>query len=194
MTGERPTPPAQRRPSSPGSGSNPLWGRLRYFLVHNILHLDDSPHRIAYGVFWGFVVGATPAVGLQTLMYLAIASLAGANRVSGIGPVWITNPLTIVPIYYFNWRVGTFLVTGRLETSPASREAIARLFEGDPGSGLGSLSRFVSVDFWIAVWELVMSAGLELWLGSFFVGVVTGAVAYAATYRAVVAYRARKKS
>lgn len=186
------SPEERASPSPEAPVERKGWGRLRYFVVHNILHLDDSPHRIAHGVFWGFVVGATPAVGLQTVMYLAIATLLGANRVSGIGPVWITNPVTIVPIYYFNWRVGTFLVTGTLETSAASREAIAHLFEGEPGSGLGVVSRFVSVDFWLAVWELIASAGLELWIGSLFVGVISGAFGYAATYRAVVAYRRRR--
>lgn len=186
--------PGASRPGSTEGWLHRLSPRLRQFIVHNILHLDDSPHRIALGVFLGFVVGATPLVGVQTILYLALATVLRANRVSGIGPVWITNPLTIVPIYYANWRIGVLLLTGSFGASAETRVAIERLVAGAPGQDLGWLERLWSAEFWAAAWELLLSIGAELWVGSLFVGVVTGLLGYWLTLRAVISYRARRRA
>lgn len=163
--------------------------RLERFVVHNILHLDDTPHRIAMGVFLGFFVGATPTLGLQMILYLVLAAALSANKLSGLGPIWITNPLTAVPIYYFNWRLGSFLMTGRLEASEASKHAIGRLVSGIPGQDAPFWERLFSREFWGAALDAFARIGSELWVGSVFVGILTGGLAYWATYRAVVIYR-----
>jgi hypothetical protein len=154
-------------------------------VLHRVLHLDDTPHRIAFGVFLGFVVGATPTLGLQMLIYVAIAALLGANKLSGILPVWISNPLTAVPLYYGNWWVGRLLLTGSVDGAAAGGDALEAAAAGGPTS-------FAQVDSWRDAVDAVFALGAELWVGSLVVGVVSGAVAYWITYRSVVAYRARR--
>ena len=166
-------------------------GKLRHLLVHSILHLDDTPHRIALGVFLGLFIGATPTLGIQTLLYFAAASVCRANMISGIVPVWFTNPLTAVPIYYACWKLGGLILTGRWETSPESQDAISRLIEGAEANSKGFYERLFEIDFWKAALELVRSIGLELWIGSVTLGIVLGVLGYVLTYRGVVAYRAR---
>jgi len=39
-----------------------VWRRLRQIVFHNILHLDDTPHRIAWGVFLGTMIAFTSTV------------------------------------------------------------------------------------------------------------------------------------
>ncbi|MBW8035386.1 MAG: DUF2062 domain-containing protein, partial [Planctomycetes bacterium] len=53
---------------------------LIHFITHKILHVDDSPNRIALGAAIGLFIAWTPAVGLHTLIVLAITSLTKANK------------------------------------------------------------------------------------------------------------------
>lgn len=163
-----------------------LWHRIKHAVVHNVLHLDDTPHRIALGVFLGFFVGFSPTLGFQMIIYFALAFVLKANTASGLLPIWFTNPFTAVPVYYSNWRVGSFLLTGRLDTSEASRLAIAALVETDE---VPFFERLASSEFWHSVWSLLGSIGGELWVGSLFVGVFLGLIGYFATLRCVRVYR-----
>src|SRR6056297_631558 len=72
---EAPSNDASTEPVRAAAGPEPQsWkARLKHLLVHNILHLDDTPHRIAWGVFWGFFIGATPTIGIQVLLYWIVA-------------------------------------------------------------------------------------------------------------------------
>ena len=83
-----------------------LWRRLQQIVFHNILHLDDTPHRIAWGVFIGAMIAFTPTLGFQIVLYLPIAALLRANKVSGIPILFISNPFAAVPLYYTTWSVG----------------------------------------------------------------------------------------
>lgn len=167
-----------------------LWAKTKHLVVHNILHLDDTPHRIAFGVFLGFLVGATPTIGVQMLIYVALAALLGANKISGILPVWLSNPLTAVPLYYSNWRIGRFLLGGESDDA-ASRRVIEQVV-GMPGQDMPLWERVFSASFWDAALHAFMAMGAELWLGSVLVGLVLGAIGYWATYRGVIVFRARR--
>lgn len=83
-------------------------------LLRSILMLDDTPHAIALGTAIGMFVGLTPTVGVQMLIVLAVAFLARHlfrfNTMAAVLTVYVTNPLTLVPIYWFNYQVGTFFI------------------------------------------------------------------------------------
>jgi hypothetical protein len=51
-----------------------------HFITHRILHVDDSPHRIAMGVALGLLAAWTPAMGLHILVALSLTSMIGANK------------------------------------------------------------------------------------------------------------------
>ncbi len=168
-----------------------LWPKVKHLVVHNILHLDDTPHRIAFGVLLGFIVGATPTIGLQMLIYVAIATLLGANKISGILPVWLSNPVTAVPLYYTNWRIGRFMMGGGT-VDKAATEKILEAVVGVPGQDQPLWERIFSPTFWSAALDAFMAMGAELWLGSLLVGVVLGVPAYWLTHRGVIAFRKRR--
>ncbi|NJK90138.1 MAG: DUF2062 domain-containing protein [Myxococcales bacterium] len=167
-----------------------LWSRAKAILIHHVLHLDDTPHRIAWGVFWGFVIGATPTIGIQFVLYLFIATLVGANRVSGIIPIWISNPVTAVPIFYAEWWLGRFILTGNTGLHDRSWAAIAEAIQPRPGRGWWE--RFFEMDLWMTVFRSFIDMGAELWVGALVTGVLTGSLAYWLTYRAVTKYRAHR--
>ncbi|HPF40792.1 MAG TPA: DUF2062 domain-containing protein [Phycisphaerae bacterium] len=178
----------RRRPRRHRSARR-LWARIRRPIVQRILHLDDSPHRIAFGVFLGFVVGWTPTMGLQIVIYLLLAYLLRANRASGLLPVFLTNPITAVPVYLLNWQIGRWILHPNglsPATIAAQREAI-RNFVGN-----FRLSRLLDADFWSSAGAAFHAFGMELVVGCLVVGVACGVAGYIAAYYGVIAYRKRR--
>lgn len=168
------------------------FARVKNVIVHRILGVDDTPHRIAFGVFLGFLVGWTPTLGFQIVIYVAVATLLRANKVSGIPIVFITNPFTAVPLYWLAWRVGSFVM--HPFDDPASQEGratVETLAEEAPPETYG-LTHFFSAEFWANAWSSLVEMGAELWVGCFLLGLATGIPGYAITYFAVKANRQRK--
>jgi uncharacterized protein (DUF2062 family) len=164
-----------------------LWRRIKQIVVHNILHLDDTPHRIAWGVFIGAIIAFTPTLGMQILIYIPIAALLRANKVSGIPILFISNPLTAAPLYYTTWKVGAAVLhPGRQVT----RETI-QAWLGDAGRALreDGIGRLLEVDFWIGAGRLLASTGAELWIGGLLCGIVVAIPTYFVTRRGINAVR-----
>ncbi len=153
-----------------------LWRRLQQIVFHNILHLDDTPHRIAWGVFIGAVIAFTPTLGLQILIYLPIATLLRANKISGIPILFISNPFTAAPLYYATWSVGAAVMHPEKEVTRAT----IKTWLGDAGRELKSdgISHLLEAELWKEAGRLLASTGAELWVG----GLICGFVAAVPTY------------
>ena len=164
-----------------------LWGRLRDMVVTRILGLDDSPQRIARGVFLGFVVAMTPTLGLQIVLYVTLAAILRVNKVSGVPILFITNPVTALPMYGFCWWLGNAVLHGG-SGGAGWEEVRARLMEESARSD-SVYEQLLSADFWSRVGEAMAQLGGELWLGSLISGVVLGAPAYLLSLWGVRAYR-----
>jgi len=65
----------------------------------------------AVGLFWAFIPSPT-----QILPAAATAIALRVNLPLSMALVWIANPLTMPPMFYFNYRVGAWLL-GRPERS-----------------------------------------------------------------------------
>lgn len=165
------------------------WRGFKDLLIHHVLHLDDTPHRIAMGVFLGFFIGATPTIGIQVALYWIVAQFIGANKLSGLGPIWLSNPVTAAPLYYGEWQFGHLLMTGRFGSNEVFLSLLVRL---SPHEGQSWLSRMFDPDMWMGLFEGMMALGGILWIGSIVCGALAGLIGYWATFRAVNAYRLRR--
>ena len=74
--------------------------------VQPIFTINDTPHSIALGVALGVFVALTPTMGAQMLIILVVGTLIKANRIIGVLLVWISNPVTIIPMYYGYYWLG----------------------------------------------------------------------------------------
>ena len=87
-------------------------------LLRSILMLDDTPHSVALGTAIGMFVGMTPTVGIQMIIVLIVAFLTSPffkfNKIAAVLTVYVTNPLTIVPIYWFNYKIGTCFIPSKV--------------------------------------------------------------------------------
>lgn len=159
--------------------------RLRSLAVDGIFGLHDTPHRIALGVLIGSVIAWTPTLGFQIMLYVPTASLFRANRFSGIPVLFISNPLTAIPMYYGAWRLGAWMTMSDSSEGEYVHPVAERLVElrrAMEGS-------WFDASFWEAVGQALLSMGAELWLGSLVVGVLFGIAAYFVTRWGVAKYR-----
>ena len=158
------------------------WHRLRHFLLENIIGVHDTPHRIALGVAVGLFVAFTPTIPFQMVLTAGLAFLLGANKVVGLPVVWITNPVTAVPVYYAQFMLGEKLLRQDYPTK-LFLDLLIRSFE----RGAGQADRLAAVSelFSLFLWPLL--------LGSLLISLLTAAIGYAVTLRAVVRYQRLKK-
>jgi uncharacterized protein (DUF2062 family) len=158
--------------------------RLRRFL-NWLLRLRGSPRAIAGGVGVGLVVAFTPTIGFQGLLALAIATLLNVNRPVAVVLTWLTNPLTIPPVYAFTYYLGSFFWPGpgMAEATRAMREAAGEL------ASLDLLALRAQLDVLVG---LGIDIFVPMWIGGFLVGGVATAIAYPLTLRAVVEFRGRR--
>ena len=86
----------------------------RYINYKKILSLfrqqNGSPSFNAKGLAIGVFSGCFPFFGFQTLLGVFFAKLAKGNIVLAAIGTWISNPFTYIPLYYFNYKVGSIFI------------------------------------------------------------------------------------
>ncbi|MEX2672425.1 MAG: DUF2062 domain-containing protein [Phycisphaeraceae bacterium] len=152
--------------------------RSRQFVLHNILHADDPPHRLALGIAVGIWVMYTPTMGLQMMMVVALAWLLGANKVVGLPVIWISNPVTFVPIFWPSYWLGSVLLG-----EPTVREGYWRELLKPPPGWLEGV---------VFYWSSFMEIAAPLWLGSLIIGTIAATVTYFVCHRLICFYRIRR--
>ena len=128
--------------------------------------LDDTPHSIALGTAVGMFIGMTPTVGIQMILVMIFALLTSRlfqfNRVAALLTVYISNPLTVVPIYWIDYKVGALLVGGDF-----SLEDLRAVLDYEGLAG-----------WWQTIKTLFIEVGEPLILGSLVVGTLAAVVTY----------------
>jgi uncharacterized protein len=84
-------------------------GRLRR-AVGELLHLEDTPHRIALAFGLGIWIAFSPLLGLHTLMALAIAFAFRLSRAAILIGCYVNNPWTLAPLFLAGTVVGCALL------------------------------------------------------------------------------------
>ena len=86
-----------------------LIARIRKFIFW-LWTQEGSPSQRALGWGLGIFSGCFPFFGLQTLMGVVLARIFKGNSVLAAVGTWISNPFTYVPLYYFNYKVGSLIL------------------------------------------------------------------------------------
>lgn len=79
-------------------------------LFHRIITADGTPHQVALGVGIGTYVAFMPIPGMQMLLAGCVAVLLRANKALSVMFVWISNAITSIPIFLFNYGLGCWLL------------------------------------------------------------------------------------
>jgi uncharacterized protein (DUF2062 family) len=160
--------------------------KARKFIVQRILHADDTPHQIALGVAIATLVGLMPIMGIQTIVALALAAALRANKAVCVPVVWITNPVTFVPIYAACYVLGGFLLGA--SGSYAEGKALVQALQQT-----GGLAHILALSFWQNLLHWSLNVGAELWVGCMIAGLALAVPAYIATRWGVAKYRHRHR-
>ena len=84
---------------------------LKYKKILSLfLKQDGSPFFNAKGAAVGVFCGCFPFFGFQTLLGLCLARVAKGNLFLAAIGTWISNPFTYIPLYFFNYKVGSYFI------------------------------------------------------------------------------------
>lgn len=153
---------------------------MRIF-IRKLVASRSTAHQIAFGAAIGMFIGWTPTVGLQMILAIPLCLLLRANPVAAIPPIWLTNPVTVVPVYSFNYWIGRILIGG-----PTLRE-----FRADMHQVFTTLESGALLD---SVKELLVigrEVFMPLVLGSCLVGLFLALALYGLTFVAVKQIRSK---
>ena len=84
--------------------------KFGHFLRLRIPHLRGKPTILSRGLAVGVFAGCFPFFGLQSFVGVLLATLFRGSKVAAVAGTWISNPLTYLPIYVFNYKVGKYLL------------------------------------------------------------------------------------
>ena len=142
----------------------------RYYFLR-FKRLQGSSRSLALGSAIGAAVGITPTIPLHTILIVSLALLFRVNPIAGIlaGTV-VSNPLTIPPQYFFCWKIGDFLLPGRL-TWTRIQDLLGLIQQEGLMDSLGLIS------------QLGVNAILVMLIGGIVLAVPTGILTYIFVYR-----------
>ena len=120
------------------------------FARPNLFHINRAP--VSTSFFIGIFVAFLPIPG-QTLIAAFLALLFSSNLPIAVALVWISNPLTIAPLFIFTYGIGVLLLGMEF------------------------------IDFTLEFsWSWIITQGKLIWLplltGSFITGLVCGSLGY----------------
>lgn len=163
------------------------------FVKFRVLHIDDSPQRIARGIAVGFFIAYLPVLGLHMLLALILAQLIRGNKALAVMAVWICNPFTFVLIYYPCYRLGRMILPFFREKPQVELDQIHALLDQTLSFNY-MLVHFFTVDYWKQAAAVFAQIGLETCIGGVILGAIVAKVGYWITYYFVIGYRTRKHS
>jgi len=152
------------------------WIRTKRFCIHNILHADDPPHRLALGIAVGLFVAFLPLIGIQMGLAFGMAWLVRANKAVAVTLVWISNPVTMVPVYYPGYWLGC-----RILDVPTGGRWI-ELMQSNENASV-KMRAFID--------NLQDFAG-PLFLGTFILAAIIGLISYYVSLGMIRSYRLRR--
>lgn len=146
------------------SKNKPLkWYSSPRTLLRQILMLEDTPHSIALGTAIGMFIGMTPTVGIQMILVVIFAFLVKPlfqfNRLAALITVYISNPVTLVPLYWFNYKIGNLFFEGH-----STREDFEKIlhYQGFSEWWQTIVDLFVGIGEPLVVGSLVVASALSL--------------------------------
>ena len=133
----------------------------------------------------GTFIAFTPTVGVQLILAFMIATFFNMNRPAAMIPVWITNPVTVAPIYTFNYWLGSKIFGG----PPLSE--VSELFI-DIGRTMSRLEFWNIKEQFLAVLQMGKDIFIPLLFGSMAIGLLTGVFIYFLSLKLLLIFFTRR--
>lgn len=162
------------------------------FIKTRILHIDDSPERIARGIAVGVFTAWLPFFGLHIFLALIFAAVVRANKIMALLFIWVSNPFTAVFIYYPAYRIGRFIL-GIFQKEPTvGPEQMESMFEQALLMKRIFLE-FFTADLWKELWNTFSQVGLEMLIGGILLGLIAADISYRLSLTGIRRFRSRRR-
>ena len=109
---------------------------VRERLVDPIRQAQGTPTSIARGGALGMWIGLTPTVGAQMIIAGALAVPLRANLPVAMAMVWVSNPVTMIPLYFAFYLVGSVMLGVESAGYGTFRDLLAEHIAALPEVGL----------------------------------------------------------
>ena len=173
-------------------------GRMRrlYFrrLLVPLFRGQHPPEFTARGAMVGLAVAFTPLVGVQMPIVFAVwlmvrycAPRYDFNLVVGLAWTWVTNVVTLPPIYY------VFLVTGQLILGHWNEVGGFGAFSEALAASSTEANTFLE-SLWAGTKALFEAFGVPMFVGCVPWIFIMGWVGYKASYSVIINVRARRRA
>lgn len=117
--------------------------------------LNVDEYALARGIAVGMFVGLTPTVGIQTILMMLGSMTFRANFLAAFAVSWVSNPLTMAPLYFGFNRIGDAVFGWLLDSMAWLSGVSAEIVRETAALFLGSLL--------VAMPASVIGYGLFLW-------------------------------
>ncbi|MGK7919571.1 MAG: DUF2062 domain-containing protein [Trichodesmium sp.] len=107
----------------------PKLHRYGRYLQRRFTRMRGTPEYIARGLAVGVFAGFFPIFGFQTIVGVALATLFRSHKIAAAAGTWVSNPLTYLPIYTINFKIGRSLLNCQQEFVPESITSFSDLIE-----------------------------------------------------------------
>jgi len=107
----------------------PKLNRYGRYLQRRFIRMQGTPEYIARGLAIGVFAGFFPIFGFQTIVGVALATLFRSHKIAAAAGTWVSNPLTYLPIYTINFKIGRSLLNSQQEFVPESISSFSDLIQ-----------------------------------------------------------------
>ena len=160
----------------------PWWAAVAWLgrrLWRLAVHANDNPQRIAVGVAIGLFIGWLPLVGIQTIIAAVVCWIVRANFAASVPGVWLSNPLTMVPMYLLNNWVGSLFYGKRI-----SWQEMQEIWAGIAEMGIWEGTVYLCT----SIWDITA----PMLIGGCIIGLIVGVPGYFLSLRAAFAIQRRR--
>jgi uncharacterized protein (DUF2062 family) len=81
----------------------------RYYFLR-FVRIKGDPHDLALGMALGIFSAMLPIIPLHIARAVALALVFRVSKITALIGVWISNPFNWYILYFFNYRIGAFIL------------------------------------------------------------------------------------
>ncbi len=144
--------------------------QIRYYYLR-FIRLRGGSHELALGMAFGIFAGMMPIVPIQTAVAVALAIFFKGSKITAAVGTWVSNPLNWPFLYYYNHKLGAFLL-GLPENSEVFSSVMIAIKSGEK---------------WMAIAGKILGAGgvslAAFLLGGLIMGIVLSVPSYFIFFR-----------
>ncbi len=148
------TPPKRRYRNNVAYWFVKHYRRLRL----RLLDLKENPVAVSKGLALGVFAGCFPLFGFQTFVGIILAAVFRGSKVAAAIGTWISNPITYIPLFVLNFKVGKLLLGVKgISSQEVDLESLASLMESGYTFGITLLVGCLTVGLIVSITSYFLS-------------------------------------